>query len=126
MNRPLVRFRGMIQSTDQEVYQSVLAGGKLGGWGLAEGQLEDDSSDSNGSEVGLDDRNTAWAVSVPGETDWMASVRSFPCRSAFISAADAPNTGSRWPSPLYVVLNLPDAASLTRSPSERRRSTYLH
>lgn len=66
----------MIQSTDQEVYQYLRAGGKLGGWGLAEDYPDDDYIDTDASPAGLDDRSTAWAVSVPGETDWMASVRS--------------------------------------------------
>jgi hypothetical protein len=75
--RPLVRFRGMVQSTGHEVYRSLIPPAKLGGWGLSEEEEGDGLIDSNSRYTGppvLDDRNTIWAVSVPGETEWMALV----------------------------------------------------
>ena len=75
--RPLVRFRGMVQSTGHEVYRSLIPPAKLGGWGLSEEDESDGLTNRNSrytSPPVLDDRNTIWAVSVPGETEWMALV----------------------------------------------------
>lgn len=69
----------MVQSTEPEVFRSVLPKRQLGGWGLAEDyQGEDDDSD-NGAlfSSGLEDRTAVWAVSVPGETSWVSEVVSF-------------------------------------------------
>jgi hypothetical protein len=71
--RPLVQFRGMVQSTGHEVYRSVIPPAKLGAWGLSE-EDEGDGLINTDTHPILDDRNSVWAVSVPGETEWMALV----------------------------------------------------
>lgn len=67
----------MVQSTGHEVYRSVISPVKLGGWGLAE-EDEGDGIVNGDSQYDvlpvLDDRSTAWVVSVPGESKWMALV----------------------------------------------------
>lgn len=68
----------MIQSTEHEVYQAEMPNHALGGWGLAEDAHLQDSSDIQSGDSydtsGLGDRSTLWAVSIPGESDWVASV----------------------------------------------------
>lgn len=68
----------MIQSTDSEVYQSTLSDGSLAGWGI--GYEEEDWNQMHvwNESLPLDDRSTAWAVSVPGETEWVTQVHCGP------------------------------------------------
>ncbi|THH20559.1 hypothetical protein EW146_g833 [Bondarzewia mesenterica] len=68
-DRSLVRFRAMIQDTSpsSEMYLSKLPSGKCGGWGLH--TMEDINAKIDYSD--LRDCAVVWAVSVPGESQWV-------------------------------------------------------
>lgn len=64
----------MIQFTDHEVYQSEHADGSLAGWGIGYDTEYENRPHDWSEGLPFDDRTTAWAVSVPGETDWVKKV----------------------------------------------------
>ncbi len=80
--RPLVRFRGMVQSNGREVYCKELPNHRLGGWGFSEGKEDriDEGMDVHAYNSLLDDRTTIWAVSVPGEASWISETEVSLCR----------------------------------------------
>ncbi|KAJ7197275.1 mini-chromosome maintenance replisome factor-domain-containing protein, partial [Mycena pura] len=72
-DRCLVKFFAMIQDTSlsPEMYLAKRSDGKCGGWGLA-----DDSTDGLDYETTrsyLRENTVLWAVTVPGESQWVAS-----------------------------------------------------
>ena len=69
--RALVRFRGMVQdpSTSAEMYLSRSKSGKLSGWGIE----HEEATDRDDVELeNLRECNVLWAISVPGESSWVA------------------------------------------------------
>ncbi|KAF7974056.1 hypothetical protein HWV62_13457 [Athelia sp. TMB] len=73
--RALVRFRAMVQDTSPspEMYLAKLADGKCGGWGL--GFTEEDANpdaEPDYDYADLRECTVLWAVSVPGESEWLA------------------------------------------------------
>ena len=77
-DRCLVKFFAMIQDTSlsPEMYLAKRSDGKCGGWGLA-----DDSTDGLDYETTrsyLRENTVLWAVTVPGESQWVASEMDGP------------------------------------------------
>lgn len=78
--RRLIRFMGMVQDTSAfpEVYLSVLEDGSCGGWGIYENSSQ--SQNNENAEPGtidyskLRERDSVWAVTVPGQTRWTEQV----------------------------------------------------
>ncbi|KAJ7043326.1 putative alanine racemase-domain-containing protein [Mycena alexandri] len=70
-DRRLVSFRAMIQDTSPspEMYLAKRSGARCGGWGLADDATSDDGLDY----ADLRENTVVWAVSVPGESDWVSS-----------------------------------------------------
>ena len=64
----------MIQATDHEVYPSALSDGRLAGWGIEQANETDPHPNNWSDDLPFDDRTTAWAISVPGETEWVKKV----------------------------------------------------
>ncbi|KAJ6618233.1 putative alanine racemase-domain-containing protein [Mycena sp. CBHHK59/15] len=69
-DRCLVSFRGMIQDTSPspEMYLAKRGSGQCGGWGLADDASPTDSVDY----AHLRENTVVWAVSIPGESPWVA------------------------------------------------------
>ncbi|KAF8582639.1 hypothetical protein K439DRAFT_1635083 [Ramaria rubella] len=67
---PLIRFRAMVQDTSAspEIYPSLLRNARPGGWGLAEVAADEDLLDLQH----LKERDVVWAISVPGESSFVA------------------------------------------------------
>lgn len=65
-------------STSPEVYLSVLEDGSCGGWGMYENSLQsqtvDDGEAATINYSMLRERDSVWAVTVPGQTRWMEEV----------------------------------------------------
>ncbi|KDQ19812.1 hypothetical protein BOTBODRAFT_27237 [Botryobasidium botryosum FD-172 SS1] len=72
--RSLVRFRAMVQDTSlsQEIYLSSFGDGKPGGWGLEDEALVDDEDVGDIDHAKLRERTVIWAVSIPGEAEWVS------------------------------------------------------
>ncbi|KAJ7093101.1 putative alanine racemase-domain-containing protein [Mycena epipterygia] len=70
-DRCLVSFRAMIQDTSPspEMYLAKRSGGRCGGWGLT----DDASSADDFNYADLRENAVVWAVSVPGESPWVAA-----------------------------------------------------
>ncbi|KAI0061668.1 hypothetical protein BV25DRAFT_1992016 [Artomyces pyxidatus] len=79
-DRALVRFRAMVQDTSPapEMYLSKLKSGKCGGWGLFD-TLKGDGKEEELDYADLRDCTVAWAVSVPGESEWYAKSLDGEC-----------------------------------------------
>jgi hypothetical protein len=70
----------MVQDTSEspEVYLASMPGsGTCGGWGLSDdaSQREDVLENSPLDYSNLRERSVVWAVSVPGESQWVSEVR---------------------------------------------------
>ncbi|KZP29893.1 hypothetical protein FIBSPDRAFT_946403 [Athelia psychrophila] len=76
--RALVRFRAMIQDTSPspEMYLSKLTGDKCGGWGITEANPNVESPDYEYAD--LEECTVLWAVTVPGENDWLLGLTDKP------------------------------------------------
>ncbi|KZS89873.1 hypothetical protein SISNIDRAFT_416121 [Sistotremastrum niveocremeum HHB9708] len=70
--RSLVAFDAMVQDTSYspEVYLSEIRE-QSGGWGLAESNEDALPPDELANYDNLDERTVLWAVSIPGESDWV-------------------------------------------------------
>ncbi|KAG6910910.1 hypothetical protein DXG01_006593 [Tephrocybe rancida] len=71
-DREIVRFRAMVQDTSAspEMYLARRTGGRWGGWG----QADDDNATATIDYADLRECTVLWAVSVPGESAWCASI----------------------------------------------------
>ena len=69
-DRSLVRFRAMVQDTSPspEMYLSKSTSGKCGGWGITQTEGDDEVQIDYSN---LRDCSVVWAVSVPGESQWV-------------------------------------------------------
>lgn len=61
----------MVQDTSPspEMYLSKLKGGNCGGWGITEQDVNNENS--NYAYADLQECTVVWAVTVPGESDWL-------------------------------------------------------
>lgn len=81
--RSIVRFVAMVQDTSREgeVYMGVLDDKSCGGWGLYEEMARSQSQDEEQSAVDysrLQERDSVWAVTVPGQSIWSRDAVSGP------------------------------------------------
>lgn len=68
----------MVQDTSPspELYRVKLTDGSTGGWGLYEDVGVEQDFDFD--QMQLKSRTVMWAVSIPGESEWVSGVRSIP------------------------------------------------
>ncbi|THV01714.1 hypothetical protein K435DRAFT_775943 [Dendrothele bispora CBS 962.96] len=89
-DRALIRFRAMVQDTSAspEMYLAEAGGHKYGGWGVVYDAPDEIDYDN------LRECSVFWAVSIPGESDWIHEGQAQP-----ISSAQAPSQPHKYPHP---------------------------
>jgi hypothetical protein len=83
-DRALVRFRAMVQDTSPspEMYLSKLDGGKPGGWGMEVALTA--AQEEQMDYADLRECSVVWAVSIPGESDWVTRDLGGPASEWFL------------------------------------------